>query len=104
MEYINTLFIYLKKRKQLTEVRIEHDFFRAFFREDLQTDEAEARKELAEIRSKKQTEEDTQKAIDLERKINVVSQVRQRIRNAEGIEKELIAYIGLIKARLCFWK
>jgi hypothetical protein len=104
INYINTLLVYFKKRKQLIEIRLEHDFFRAFFRAELEGDEEDLRKELADIRKKKQTEEDTKRAIELERIIGVLSGVRQRIRNAENIETELKAYIDVVKQRLCFWK
>jgi hypothetical protein len=105
INYINTLLVYLKKRKQLVEIRLEHEFFRAFFRDELQGNETELRDELSTIRAKKkQSDADTNRAVEIERMIGVLSGVKQRIRNAENIETELKEYIDVVKQKLCFWK
>lgn len=91
------LFIWLKKRMQLAELQAEHRFFLSFFGEELNGDEQVMREELVKLKTKKkQSEDDLARAMDLEKEINKLVQIRGRIKNSEQIENELKAFISTL--------
>jgi hypothetical protein len=98
MELLNKILLILKKKRQLTEVRAEHNFFRTHFADTLEQSEDDMRKEMSEIRGKnKQSDDDVKRAIELEKEISKYAQIKGRILASEQVEKELVAFIKSIK-------
>lgn len=98
LNFIFTQLLILKKKKQLHEIRLEHDFFTDYFSADITKNEESLREEMGLLRSKKPiTPEDEKRMIEINREVTNLSQVKTRIANSKQIERELLAYIEVLK-------